>query len=151
MGILDDLAQALADLAATDVQFTLPTGGTYTTTTIGYVWAPKTITPPCAVVEMPAVRRADPEEPESQLGTNDWEVDFPVVFYFDLADPEYSQQQAVATVEAFIQAVDEDGNLGFPTVLDTKVVETGPPEIMGDQTRAQIVYPTRVSLLKLVP
>lgn len=147
--ILDTIAQAIADVASTTVTFTA-SGSSHTSTITAYRWAPKDLDLPCAVVEMPTIARVAPEAAESQLGSDDWLIEFPVVFYFELDDPVFAQEQAVNTVEAFIQAIDADGNLGMATVIDTKVIESGPPELIVDQQRAQIAYPTRVQLLKLV-
>ena len=122
------------------------------TTVAGHLWAPAMLpTRPCGVVELPTLGRTDPLEAESEIGRDDWEMEFPVVFYFDLTEPIATQTLAVEVVEAFIQAVDADPSLGIVSIADdASVVSVGPPEVIDDQANALIRYPAVVRLTRLV-
>jgi hypothetical protein len=103
---------------------------------------------PVGVVGMPELRRTEIDSPESQLGSNDWNITYPVGLYFDLSEASYSQAQAVEVVEAFITAIDANPYLGG-TVSDAKVTEARPEEIL-DQKRSLLAYRCRVEVQKLV-
>lgn len=113
-----------------------------------------TDTRPAAVVGMPiTIRRTEPDQKEGQVGTDDWNVDFPVDFYFEFDELEAAQTQAVQVIEAWIKAIDADQTLGdLPGLLEAKVVEAGPPEKLTAEStgRATLFWPTRVSLIRFV-
>jgi hypothetical protein len=51
-----------------------------------YRWAPSMVaTVPAAVIDIPEVRRTGIDEPEEQLGSDDWTLTFPVELLVDLA------------------------------------------------------------------
>lgn len=149
------LADSLIDLIeGLTVSFTA-NGTAHTSTIKGYRWLKKEYDQlPAAVVELPAIDRTGIDEGESQIGTRDFLVRFPIDFLFDLDDAVYAQEQAIATVEAFIDAVDDAAGpwspppLGDSTIQDMKVVEAGDPSFETDQNRAYLVFPTVVEVLK---
>jgi hypothetical protein len=133
-------------------------GRRHTATVRAHQWGPKKFRGPgpWAVVQLPAIDRTGLEEPESQVGTEDWDLEFPVVFYFELTGaPEFVQEQAIAVIEAFIAAVDSDPLLSSAEIPagqieEAKVTAAGPPELDVDQQRPLLVYPCDVALLALV-
>lgn len=124
----------------------------HTVTLAGYRWSQKDISSlPCAIVQLPGIERTGVDETESELGRRDVIVEFPVAFCFELDDIGFAQEQALAAVEAFIDAVDNTSPpLGDNNVVDVKVTSAGPPELDRDQARPVLVYPTTLELLKLV-
>ena len=146
---LDGLAaNVVTVIQALSVGFTV-NATSYTSTVKGYSWAPRDLDKiPAAVVEMPEVERVDVDTPESQLGSFDWRVTFPVVFYFELDEAARGQAQAVNVVEAFIKAIDASPTMGDNAIIDSKVVHAGPPEIIDDEARALIRYPCELRILK---
>jgi len=138
------------------------TGGA---TVKGIVWAPRdTDVRPAAVVEMPGIERVAADEAESQIGTRDVRLTYPVAFYFDLSeDVVLSQTQAVEVVEAFIDAVDASTNAGQPMgtdvltgdvlVVDAKA-SADPPELLepvSSSGRPAIRYVCRTEVLAFIP
>lgn len=126
-----------------------------TPTLKGYRWDPGLLDQvPAAVVGLPTIDRTEADGAESQLGSYDWLLRFPVVFYFDLpgdgSAAVATQEQAAATVEAWIRAVDAIPDLGDPTVADAKVISAGPPEPVEEAPRALLEFPTVLELLKFV-
>lgn len=103
---------------------------------------------PCGVVEIPTIERIDPDEAESQLGTNDWHIVFPVTLYVDLSEADYSIGQAIEFVEAWIKAIDADPQLSG-TVLDCKVT-SAEPLVIDDTARPLLAYETSVAIWALV-
>ena len=153
MGALDDLAQTLVDtIDGLSVTFTDGDSTDHTVTVKGYKWAPRDLdgTGPWGVVEMPAVERIGLDEAETQLGTDDWTVEFPVVFYCALDEARYAQAQIVAVVEEWIAAIDSNPFAADASVDDITVIDAGPPEIDPDAARPLVIYPTTVQLLKFV-
>lgn len=114
----------------------------------GYRWAPKEISRPAAVVELPAIERTPVDTAEDHLGQKDWTLNFPVIFYFDLAVAQGSQDAAVDIVEGFVSAVDADQGLEG-LCQEAKVVEVFEPEFPED-ANPQIRWGTRVQILKFV-
>lgn len=111
----------------------------------GYRWAPHDLDAlPAGVVELPRVRRRGTDEPERQLGSNDWFLDFPVVLYFDLSEAQFSQDQAVDTVEAFIKAV--DANPTLTATVEDAVVSEVEPSIVDDKNRPLVAFECLVAV-----
>ena len=152
------IGQALADVASGIA------GLTDGVTVKGILWAPRdTDVRPAAVVEMPSIDRVAADEGESQIGTRDARLRFPVAFYFDLSeDVTYSQAQATEVVEAFVDAIDasvESGPLspqqlsGGVIVVDAKT-SVDPPEIFPPEAssgRPVIRYVCRAEVLAFIP
>lgn len=140
--------QPTADLIATVVS-----GLTVTPTVKSYRWDIGTAgldALPAAIIGIPEVRRIAVEDFESQLGTRDWHMTFPIHIYVDLAEAVAAQIQAVAIVEAFIKAVDTDTlQAQDATIIDAKVIEAIPAEYV-DAARPMLAYECRLELLKLV-
>lgn len=106
---------------------------------------------PAGVVGVPQIDRSDVEERESQLGTSDWRIIWPVMLAFDLANAAAAQAHATQTVEAFIQAIDTATlSVSDATIEDAKVVSAVPDEVE-DAARPLLVYDCRLVVLKFVP
>lgn len=112
-------------------------------------WAPSDISPPAAVIELPSFERTGVDESEDHFGQRDWTLNFPVIFYFDLATAQADQDRAVDVVEAFVLAIDADNGLAN-LCQEAKVVDGSEPEFPADDARALIRWPTVVSVLKFV-
>lgn len=152
------IGQALADVASGIA------GLTDGVTVKGILWAPRdTDVRPAAVVEMPSIDRVAADEGESQIGTRDARLRFPVAFYFDLSeDVTYSQDQAAEVIEAFVDALDaavEAGPLspqqlsGDVIIVDAKT-SVDPPEIFPPEAssgRPVIRYVCRAEVLAFIP
>lgn len=113
-----------------------------------HLWEPKDLTPPAGAVGVPAIKRTPPDEAESQLMTDDWELDYTVSLYFDLANVALAQQSMTDKVEAFIKAIDADPSLGG-LVLEASVTEAV-PFIERDRKRPLVGYECTVSVTVLV-
>lgn len=150
--LLDGLATTLQTLIdGMTVSFTA-SGDSHTSTVKAFAWAPQDLDGhgPWAVIQLPSIQRTAVNAAETQLGSVDWWVSFPVEFYFELTKPAYSQAQAVNTIEAFINAVDADNSLGDPEIIDAKVTQVDLPLIIDDAPRVQINYPTVLELHRIV-
>lgn len=113
------------------------------------VWLPASITPPAAVVELPAFTRTEPEGEEAELGSDLWVLTYPVALAFSLREAQATQERAAAVVEAFVSAVDADPSLAG-TVYEAAVVG-GDVEYDKDGADALLIYRTRVVAWKFVP
>jgi hypothetical protein len=114
-------------------------------------WAPASIgVLPAGVIEMPTIARTSPGQAESQLGSNDWTLTFPVTLYFELDEATAAQTQATETVEAFIKAIDDDPSLGDPSIIEDAKVILAAPSILDDDARAMIAYDCELQIVKLV-
>lgn len=123
----------------------------YRTTAGAATWTPKALDRlPAVVIEIPRITRTALDQAEMQLGTNDWRIEYPVTFYFDLTNPARVQTQAVAFIEAAINAIDADPTLGdISGVIDAKLA-TADPVFIEDGPRAMVAYECEVHVLKLV-
>lgn len=141
---IQPIADAIAELART-IGLTVPDD----TWTVGHVH------PPAAEIELPDVRRTAPEESESQLGWDDWDLDFPVTIWVDLTKPTEAQKRLKNYLEAFIAAVDADRSLGLstnPQVVDSSVLSAERVYAVGEgRSRALVGYETVVAVQALVP
>lgn len=127
-------------------------GTSHTSTLKAHLWGPRQFDSlPAVVIELPAIERVGLDEPESQLGTRDFRLFFPVTLYFDVSEAAYTQAQAIAMIAEVIDAIDADPGLGDPTVIDTKVENVDRPELEPDASRVRLRYPATVAVLKLVP
>jgi hypothetical protein len=117
-----------------------------------YRWAPSMVaTVPAAVIDIPEVRRTGIDEPEEQLGSDDWTLTFPVELLVDLAVADRDQTRVVELLEAFIAAVDANPSLGFPIVDDSKVVAGTPGYDLSEEARPLLTYDCEVQVLVRVP
>jgi hypothetical protein len=117
-----------------------------------YRWAPSMVaTVPAAVIDIPEVRRTGIDEPEEQLGSDDWTLTFPVELLVDLAVADRDQTRVVELLEAFIAAVDANPSLGFPIVEDSKVVAGTPGYDLSEEARPLLTYDCEVQVLVRVP
>lgn len=148
----DIVTSIAADVAviieALTVEFTAR-GTSHTSSLRAYYWSQKDLdTPPGAVIQLPEIRRTGIDDPERQLGSRDYLLAFDIDFMVDIDDSVFAQAQALAAVEAFIYAIDEDPSLGA-TVDEAKVVSAGPPLVDQNATRPLLSYPAVLEVLKL--
>jgi hypothetical protein len=143
--IIQPIADAIADLAR-GVGLHVPDGA----------WTVGPVVPPCAEIEVPNGTRTDPEQAESQLGSDDWDLEYPVTLWVDLRRASDAQTQLKDFLEAFISAVDADRSLGLaPATVgfeldDASVVSF--ERVYGlERDRQLIGYETTVAVLALVP
>lgn len=123
-----------------------------------YVWTPRDLDQlPAAVIELPDVRRPDPDEVDLVgVGANGWIVEYPVTFFFDLQEANYAQSQAVSYVEAAVLAIDYDRSLQpFAPVAGGGVIDSAmtlaEAVIVEDRKRVLISYECTVTVLLAIP
>lgn len=105
---------------------------------------------PCAVVGIPTLGRVGLDESESQLGSRDWFVTFPVTLYFDADVATDVAKRAIEYVEKFIVSIDTESlQAADGTVLDSKVTRCEPVEIV-DTHRPLLAYECDLEIWKLV-
>ena len=105
---------------------------------------------PAAIVGPPIVERTDVEGGESQLGSYDWRMEFPVTFLFDLGDSNTAQAQALDSVEKFVTSLDlATLSVADPSIVDAKVTRSEPGEVV-DSARPLMSYTCTVRVLKLL-
>lgn len=140
--IIQPTADALAaTLAAADLTVALKT----------YRWTVRDLDRvPAAVIELPDLDRNARDEPERELGSNDWGMIFPVTLYFDLSEPVAAQEQAAETVEKVIAAIDADYTLGG-VVENSKIVSAEPSYDYTDQARPLLAYACEAHVIRHVP
>lgn len=140
--ILDPVAETIAsfitDLDITDRVVT------------GYKWqrAMWDAKLPVGEVGVPTIRRTEPGEAESQMGSDDWYLEYPIGLYVELAESVSAQALAVGIVEKFIRAVDANPSLGDPTIHHASVIEAE-PEVLAEKPRALLIYRCRLVFTKL--
>lgn len=104
-----------------------------------------------AEIELPDFDRTDPEERESQLGSDDWRLDYLVTVWVKLTEPTGAQQHLAETVETFVSLLDDDRGLNG-LALDAsvtsgrRVYQINPK----DRSPALVGYETTVAVWKLV-
>jgi hypothetical protein len=100
-----------------------------------------------AEIEIPDIGRTGVEQAESQLGSYDWDLEFPVTIWVNLTETARSQQRLVELVERWIAAVDADPTLGG-LVLEAKVTQAKRQYQLAQ--RPLVGYETTLAALKLV-
>lgn len=74
---------------------------------------------PAVTVTGPAsIRRVEPDEAESQLGSFDWRMTFVLRIYVPQDDPQTSEYQMRAVLGQVIAAIDADRSLGGEADID---------------------------------
>lgn len=104
---------------------------------------------PAAEIELPDIGRTDIEEAESQLGSNDWDLDFVVSLWFDLREPTVAQQRLAEAIEKWVAAVDGESWASVPGVLEAKVLRAERVYQLEKQ-RTLVGYETTVRVFRLV-
>ena len=114
-----------------------------------YLWErPEFDKIPAVAVGVPGFRRHGPDQPESQLHTLDWWLEYPISFYVDLAKAVKDQQRMVDGLQAVASVIDADPSLGN-TVFDAAITEATP--FVDDERRRPLAgYQVTVTALKLV-
>jgi hypothetical protein len=102
-----------------------------------------------AEIEIPDITRTPLEQPESQLGADDWDLEFPVSLWVNMTQADTAQQRLAALVEAWITAVDADIQLGG-LVLEARVTTARRVYGTTGNGRPLVGYETAVAVLKLV-
>jgi len=103
---------------------------------------------PVAICGLPSLERIDVDQPESQLGSYDWTIQFDVTFLFDLGDTQTAQSQALDTLERFVLAIDGAAlSASNPSIVDAKVTRSEPGEIV-DSARPMLSYTCTLRVLK---
>lgn len=105
--------------------------------------------PPAAIVELPDFERAEVEGAEPQLGSDLWQLEYPVSLVFALREAQVAQDRAALGVETFVRAVDADASLGG-VAYESSVVG-GEPEYDDNQGNPVVIYRTRVSVWFFAP
>ena len=120
----------------------------------GYKWEPGMTgfdALPACVVGLPSVGRVGVDEPESQLGTRDWFIDYPLDLYFRLDHSGDASALAVEVVDALVVSVDTESlQAADGTVLDAKLVSAEPVLDLTDQAQPLLRYETTLRVWKLV-
>lgn len=136
-----DIAQAIADVIEA-----LPLDPPIR----AYIDPPATIAKlPAAVVDLPDFGRREEEEGESEVGSYDWHLTYPVGIYYELNEAGKAHRQIRQAAELFIKAIDQSHELG---ALVTDVVVSGArPEYELGGSRALIIYECTVKVFCIVP
>jgi hypothetical protein len=100
-----------------------------------------------AEIEIPDIGRTRPEEAESQLGADDWQLEYVVSIWVNLTNGPASQQRLVGLVEQWIAAIDTDPTLGG-LALDAKVTSAHRQYLL--DRRPLVGYETTLAVWKLV-
>lgn len=103
---------------------------------------------PAGVVEWPTITRTGIDEPEPELGTNEWLLEYPVNLYMKLDKAERAGREALDLVEAWIVAVDANQGLSGEA-YEAKVI-SAEPAVVEDRSVPMLVYETRVQVSRLV-
>lgn len=112
-------------------------------------WLPQQFSAPAAIIELPDIQRVEVEGTEAQLGSDLWQLEYPVSLVFPLREAATAQDRAALAVEQFIRAVDADESLGG-VVYEASVI-SGAVEYDGDQANSVVIYRTRVSVWFFAP
>jgi hypothetical protein len=99
---------------------------------------------PALVVGLPSIDRGELDA-DDQLGSRTWVLDFPVNIYVDLDAPAESFPLARDTAEAFVQAVDDDDQLGS-TVVAARVTDAQPAIDISETHRPRLLYECNVQV-----
>lgn len=115
----------------------------------GVLWERRAFdSPRPAAVGVPTFRRRQPDEAESQLGSTDWALEYPISFYLSFENATADQGRMVTALQQFGAAIDADPSLDG-TVFDSAITE-GVPFVEQDNDRPQGGYQVTVAALKLV-
>lgn len=114
-------------------------------------WTRGVIHPPAAEIELPEGTKPGPEQSQSELGSFDYDLEFPVTIWVELTDVTVTQKRLAQYLEEFIAAVDNDPTLDN-TVLDSSVDSFEVVYGVGDGRKRDLIgYETRVGVIKLIP
>lgn len=95
--------------------------------------------------------RSEPDEPESQLGSNDWRLTYLVRIYVPLGDPETASDESRAILGQVIAAIDADRTLGGEADLDASLAD-GSRELVADANeREMFLFTCSLRIWALVP
>lgn len=117
-----------------------------------YDYEPRDLdTLPALTIDGPvAFERVQPDEAESQLGSDDWNLTYTVRLYTALDDPETETRAMRAVLGQVIAAFDADRSLGGEAEIDS-VLADGTREVIEDENqRAMAVYACSLRVWALV-
>jgi len=113
--------------------------------------APARITAPISIViEPPDLIRGGLDQPEPEIGSEAWTMNFPLVIYVDLREAEKAQDRAVELVEALIAKTDDDPTLQNLSGVDDTALTEAETFVVDDQTKPLFGYRCTIEVLRLV-
>jgi hypothetical protein len=101
---------------------------------------------PAAVVQIPRIERSGVDKNEDHIGASDLHLTFEVFFFFDASNVTFTMPQALETVAAFTDAIDEDIDLGA-TCQEAKVTSSDPINVDSEGGRPLFGYSCTVGVL----
>jgi hypothetical protein len=107
---------------------------------------------PAAVVQPPDITRVGVDGAESQLGTEDWSFNVPVLIYVVAGEARNAQATGVEYVESFIGAIDANPGLNAGSgdiAVDAKVVSATPGWTQ-DTAVPAFAYECNVQVLRFI-
>lgn len=104
-----------------------------------YAYEPRDLdTLPAVTIDGPTdFRRTEPDEAESQLGSNDWRLTYTVRIYVRLGDPETAAAQSRTILGQVIAAIDADRSLGGEAEIDASITE-GSRELVAEENHPEM-------------
>lgn len=113
-----------------------------------YKWLPRQFSGagPFAIIELPDYVGVEPEGVQTQMGTWDWEMTFPVTFYFGHLDTVNAQAASVEYLESFIKAI--HANQSLNGVADEASVVEAKALYLTDDSRSWVAYETQVRVIR---
>lgn len=94
--------------------------------------------------------RADPDEPESQLGSADWRMTFDLMLYVALDDPETAATEYRSVLGQVIAAIDADATLGGTALIGASVADGALEYAEQEGGRQMAIYRCSLNVWALV-
>ncbi len=139
--LTDDIAEAIAQIAR-DLPLDPPLKA--------YTDPPSSIFKmPCVVVDIPEINRRNVEEGESEVGSYDWRLTYPVGIFVELRESGAAHLYARHAAELFIRAIDESFELA--ALVTDAVVTNARPEYELERERPAVLYVCTVDVFALEP
>jgi hypothetical protein len=112
---------------------------------------------PAVEMLLPYIRRVGLDEADSELGSSDWILEYPLRLHVALDDPETAADDALALVGQIVGVVDANPTLGVVdgTVADARILEADGGYALRDPegnplSRPKVVYDLTLGALLLV-
>lgn len=117
-----------------------------------YVYEPRDLdTLPAVTIEGPVeMRRSEPDEGESQLGSDDWRMAFTVRLYVNAEDRETAATDSRALLGQVIAAIDADRDLGGEAEIDSSLSRGELGYTPEDATRQMAIYDCTLDVWALI-
>lgn len=118
-----------------------------------YDYEPRDLdTLPAVTVDGPtAIQRHEPEQPESQLGSDDWHMAFTLRIYTHLDDPRDGARESRAILGQVIAAIDADETLGGSADLGASIANATREPMTDENGRQMWMYEADLQVWSLVP